>query len=168
MNTYYFKELQRVRQIWVYALILAIFGLWIWQLVQQVVMGIPFGTKPAPDVMVILLGIIPIAALALMLTLKLETTVDSNGVSYRMWPFHRNFRQIKAGDIEKWEVKKYSPIGDYGGWGIRVGWGRNGMAFNMSGNMGAWFELKNGKRILIGTRKPEEFKAALEKLFNKF
>jgi hypothetical protein len=164
MNNLYFHEVQRVRQVWIYTLILAIFVLWIWQLVQQVVLGNPVGSNPAPDAVVIIMGIIPVAALALMFTLKLETRVDGTGINYRMWPFHKNFRLIKPEDIEKWEVRKYRPIGDYGGWGIRVGLGKNGMAFNMSGNMGAIFDFKKGKRILIGTRKPEEFKAALEKL----
>lgn len=153
-----------MRQIWIYALVLAIFVLWIWQFVRQVLMGVTVGTNPAPDLAVILIGFIPVAALALIFMLRMETVVDHKGVHYKMWPFHWKFRTIKAEEIEKWEVRKYSPLRDYGGWGIRIGWGKNGMAFNMSGNMGAVFDLKKGSRILLGTRKPEEFKASLEKL----
>jgi len=60
-------------------------------------------------------------------------------------------------------VRKYSPIGEYGGWGYRVAGKRSGVAYNISGNMGIQIELKNGKKILLGTRKPEEAKEALRK-----
>jgi TATA-box binding protein (TBP) (component of TFIID and TFIIIB) len=34
----------------------------------------------------------------------------------------------------------------------------------MSGNMGALFELTSGKKIMIGTKKPEELRSALRKI----
>jgi hypothetical protein len=52
---------------------------------------------------------------------------------------------------------------EYGGWGYRVGGKKSGIAFNVSGNMGVQIELKNGKKILLGTRKPKEAEEALKK-----
>jgi len=57
-------------------------------------------------------------------------------------------------------VLTYSPISDYGGWGIR--YGSIGKAYNVSGNRGVQLELLNGERILIGSQKPEELAAAID------
>jgi hypothetical protein len=164
MNGHLFKETQKVRQPWIYFLIVAVFGLWMWQLIQQVILKVPFGTNPSPDWAILLIGLIPIGAFVLLYLLRLETIVYPSGIRYRMWPIHKNFRQINASEISRWEVRKYNPIRDYGGWGIRQGFGRKGIAFNMSGNMGAHLELSSGKKIMIGTKKPEELRSALRKM----
>ena len=164
MRSHLFKETQKVRQPWIYTLLVAVFGLWMWQLIQQVIMGVPFGTDPSPNYIILLIGLIPIGAFVLIFILRLETTVYPDGISYRMWPLMRKFREIKASDIKHWEVKKYNPIRDYGGWGIRKGFGKKGIAFNISGNVGALFELNSGKKIMIGTRKPEELRSALNRM----
>ncbi len=46
--------------------------------------------------------------------------------------------------------------------GIR--YGPKGTAYNVSGKIGLQLELKNGKKILIGTRKPEEIENLLHHL----
>ena len=164
MRSYLFQEVQRVRQPWIYALLIIVFGLWMWQLIQQVILGVPFGSQPSPDWAVFLIGLVPVGAIVLVALLKLETKVSKEAFQYRMWPLQHKFRELKPGDITQWEVKKYNPVRDYGGWGIRVGFGKKGMAINVSGNQGAYFELKNGKKILIGTRRPEELRSALNRM----
>jgi len=146
------------------AILVVVFGLWMWQVIQQLFMGIPFGTNPAPDLVVVIMGIIPVGILWLIFVLKLETRVDKAGFHYRMWPLQRHFKVFLPGDIASWEVRKYNPLKDYGGWGIRIGFGDRGMAYNIKGNMGAIFHLKSGKRILIGTQRPEELRSALRKM----
>jgi hypothetical protein len=167
MKSHYFKEVQKVRQPWIYVLLIAVFGLWMWQLVQQVIIGVPFGTDPSPDWAILLIGLIPIGAFILLFLLKLETTVAPAGISYRFWPLQKKFKQIQANDISRWEVKKYRPIREYGGWGIRQGFGKKGIAYSISGREGAYFQLKSGKKILLGTRKPEELRSALNRMLAK-
>lgn len=167
MSKVYYKEEQKFRQIWIWMLLLLLCGVWIWQLVQQVFMGIPFGNDPAPDFVVILTGIFPIAVIVLFRFLTLETTINENGVFYLFRPFQRKPKQIKPEDILRYEVKEYSPLKDYGGWGIRYGSSKNGKAYNVSGNQGVLFELNNGKKFMLGTQNPVSIKYALEKLMKK-
>ncbi len=162
-----FKEEQRFRQVWIYVMLILISALWIWQFVQQILMKIPFGENPSPDYMVYIMGIIPIGGILLFRYLKLETIVRQEGIFYRFLPFQRKPKHIKPGDIVSYEVKKYKPILDYGGWGVRIGFGKKGSAYNVSGNVGMFFEFKNGKHFLLGTQKPEEFKAAIDKVFSR-
>jgi TATA-box binding protein (TBP) (component of TFIID and TFIIIB) len=49
---------------------------------------------------------------------------------------------------------------EYGGWGIRCGW-HGKKVYNISGNRGVQLVFKNGKRLLIGSQKPDDFANAL-------
>lgn len=164
MSKVYYKEEQKFNQFWIWLIMLFIGGLWIWQLVQQVFMDIPFGTDPAPDIVVILMGFFPLGGILLFRLLTLETEINDSGVYYRFKPFQHKPKIIKPEDILHYEVKKYRPIIDYGGWGVRYGSSKNGKAYNVSGNIGVLFEFKNGKKFMLGTQNPEPIRSALEKL----
>ena len=81
---------------------------------------------------------------------------------FQFKPFHLKEKHIKPDDINSFEVRKYKPIAEYGGWGIRAGGRKAGRAYNVSGNMGLQLYLKNNKKILIGTQKPGEIRKAME------
>jgi hypothetical protein len=167
MRSVYYKEEQKFRQLWIWMLLLALSGIWIWQLVQQVFIGIPFGNNPTSDLGVILTGLFPVLAVILFRILTLETIIDNDGVQYRFRPFQRKPKVIKPEDILSFAVKQYSPLKDYGGWGVRLGSFGRGKAYNVSGNQGVLFDLKNGKKFMLGTQKPSEIRSVLEKLMKR-
>jgi hypothetical protein len=167
MSKVHYREEQKFNQWWIWLILLFVTGIWIWQLVQQIFMGIPFGNNPAPDYVVYLVGLFPLAGLLLFKILTLETLIDNEGIHYRFKPFQRKFRLIKPDDILRYEVKKYSPIKDYGGWGIRYGMSSKGNAYNVKGYDGVFFELRNKKKFLLGTQNPVSIKSAMEKLMNQ-
>lgn len=94
----------------------------------------------------------------------LETEIDEFYISYKFFPFHFSKKKIYWEDIQRAYVRKYSPIGEFGGWGVRYSF-RGGKAFNVSGNMGLQLELKNGKKILIGTQRSEELAELMKHLY---
>jgi hypothetical protein len=98
------------------------------------------------------------------LTVQLVTEIREDGVVYKFRPLQRKFRQIKFTDIETVEVKKYNPVREYGGWGIRIGGKKRGKAYNVSGNMGIHFVFSDGRKFLLGTHKPESVKKVLQRL----
>jgi hypothetical protein len=155
-----YREIQHFRQIWVWALVLFISLLAIYGLVQQLIINKPFGNNPAPDIVLLITAIILGLGLPIFLyTTNLSTKVHADGLYIRFFPFHLSFRRIAANDIKGFEVRTYSPIREYGGWGIRFG--RKGKAYNVSGNRGVQLELSDGKQLLIGSQKPEELAKAL-------
>ena len=161
-----YRETQHFRQLWLWALVLFIALLSIYGAFQQLILGKPFGNNPAPDsVMVILAIIFGIVLPLFMFTTNLTTEVHDDGLYIRFFPFHLSFRRIAIEEIRRFEVCTYSPIKDYGGWGIRFG--RKGKAYNVSGNRGVKLELSNGKRLLIGSQKPEELAEALFLVLDK-
>ena len=70
-------------------------------------------------------------------------------------------RTILKSEIRKAYVRQYSPLGEYGGWGYRVG--RSGKAYNTMGDQGLQLELRDGSRILIGTQRPAQLRQVIEK-----
>lgn len=86
--------------------------------------------------------------------LRLHTKIDANGVSARFEPTGFFRREYSWREINQCYVRKYSPVNEYGGWGIRGG--GTAKAYNVSGNMGIQIITKDQKKFLIGTVKPEE------------
>jgi hypothetical protein len=95
----------------------------------------------------------------LFVFMRLETVIDRKGCSVRYIPLLWKFRTISWDNVEKAYVRKYNPVTEFGGWGIKSL--RNSKAYNLYGNTGLQLELKNGKKILVGTQSPEEIEEIL-------
>lgn len=165
MNKIYFKEEQQFRQWWNVLLILASvvsgIGFSLYALYQQVVLGKQVGNSPAPNAVLVIVIFVLLLVLWVFLRLKLEVWIDNQGIHYRFFPLELKEKLISFAEINKYEVRKYSPLGDYGGWGKKrsLRWGR---AYNISGNMGLQLYLNNGKKILFGTQKPQAIIYAMD------
>ncbi|MCX7908019.1 MAG: hypothetical protein N2560_00665 [Ignavibacteria bacterium] len=91
----------------------------------------------------------------LFLNLKLELKISKDGIYFRLFPFHRKFRFIPYSDIRYYTIRRFRPIMEYGGWGIRYSAKRNGIAYTLSGHFGLQLELNSYKRLMIGVKSPE-------------
>jgi len=158
-----FTEKQRPRQLWIWAVVILINLLTLYAIVQQVILKKPFGNNPGPDYMLFIIEVIPLLLLWLFLSLQLHTRIDKEGVHIKFPPLLRHERTYSWNDIEKCYVRKYSPVKEFGGWGIRGAMSRGaGRAFNVSGKYGIQLELKNGDKVLIGTQRQEEAEKIVE------
>lgn len=163
-----FREDQQFRQpiLWVILLGMSAFcvGTIAWMISRQVIQGIPFGDDAMSNERMVLLGAIIVALnvvlLLLFYRLKLQTEVTAQGLFIRFRPFHRKTRKIDLSGVSSVASLRYRPAMDYGGWGIRRG--RHGTAYNVSGDLGVRIDYENGYHLLIGTRHPEELKAAID------
>jgi hypothetical protein len=132
----------------------------VWAIFQQLVMGSPFGNNPAPDYVLVVLVVIVGGGLPLfMYSTGLDTEVRDCGTCIRFRPFHRKWVVFGFESIQKAEASTYSPLKDYGGWGIR--YGRKGKAYNVSGNKGVLLTLRDGKNVLIGSKNHEVLCSAI-------
>jgi len=155
-----YREAQYFRQLWLWVIVLFISLLSIYGLIQQVILGIPFGNNPAPDAILVIIAVIFGLILPLFLyKTNLTIEVHSDGLYIRFFPFHLSFHKIATEYIKEFKARSYSPLKEYGGWGIR--YGRDGKAYNVSGNRGVQLHLSDGKQLLIGSQKPDELCEAL-------
>jgi hypothetical protein len=165
-NNTLFSESQRFRQWWVWALLIGVEGLMIYGLNQQIFLKKPFGTNPTNDSGII----IGVASITLVLIafwfIRLNTSIDNQGIHVQFFPFHLKNKSYVWKDIQSLEVRRYRPLLEFGGWGIR-GIGKN-RALNISGNVGLQIYFKNGKKLLIGTQKGDELRMLIETLKHNF
>jgi hypothetical protein len=161
-----FIERQTFRQPWLWAVLLVVLlgttGLMAYGMVQQLVFHRPFGSNPASDTEMAWSGgaVIVLNALVLwlMYRMELEVRVDVDALHVRFFPFIR--RRFPYADIRSATARVYSPLGEYGGWGIRFG--RAGKAYNVSGNEGVQLELASGERLLLGSQDANALESAIQ------
>lgn len=139
-------------------------GLFLFGVFKQVILGQQFGDEPISNT-----GLLIVFGLTLLLTIlfrnsRLDTQIKKDGIYVRFFPFHLSFRHYNWERINKSFVRQYSPIKEYGGWGLRFGIFGSGRALNVSGNKGLQLEFQDRKKLLIGTTKPEELIEALNKI----
>lgn len=161
-NMTLFSESQRFRQWWVWALLIGVEGLMIYGLNEQIFLHKSFGTNPTSDSGLI----ISVASITLVLisfwVIRLDTSIDDEGIHVQFFPFHLKKRHYPWETIQSIAVRNYRPIVEFGGWGIR-GFGSN-RALNISGSIGLQIHFKNGKKLLIGTQKGGALSLLSEKL----
>ncbi len=156
-----FREVQRFRQFWLWVVVIFLMGLSWLSFIQQIISRVPFGTRPAPDLIVIGIWIIFGCAFPVLLyTAGLKTEVRRDGIYIRFIPFHRQFRTMPFDAIQSYEARTYRPLREYGGWGIR--YGAEGKAYNVRGNRGVQLVLLSGRKILLGSQNPEELVFAID------
>jgi hypothetical protein len=160
-QTIFYREVQHFHQVWLWILVLCISLLAIYAGVQQLILGKPFGSNPAPDVgLIIIVVIFGLGLPAFFFMTNLTTEVRSDGLYIRFFPFHLSSHKIAWEKLRRYEVRTYSALKEYGGWGIR--YGSKGKAYNVKGNHGVQLELSNGQKVLIGSQRPEELAQAIE------
>jgi hypothetical protein len=71
-------------------------------------------------------------------------------------------RTIAFHEIRAFGARRYRPIREFGGWGIRSGLGKKS-AYNASGNLGVELYLRNSQSIMLGSQRHEELAQALRK-----
>jgi len=161
-----FNEVQRFRIKWAWAAVIAINGLFIYAIVQQVILGKPFGTKPGPGFVLVLIEVFFLLLLLLVLSIRLKTSFNEEGIAYRFSPFQFKTTFIHWHELSDAYLREYNSLYEYGGWGIRFGSAKSGKAINTSEscNEGLQLQFKNGQLLLIGTKDPESIRKILDEI----
>lgn len=151
-----FQEKQRFTQWWLWAIIVISLLFGAFSVYNQFIEG------EISKTIFLLYTLFEASILLLFFTLRLETTITTEEIQILYFPFHWKKRKYPFSTIKKMEVITYSPIGDYGGWGVRLS--SNGKAFNVKGDKGLKLYFEHQKPLLIGTQKPEELESIIKKL----
>jgi hypothetical protein len=153
-----FSEVQRFHQVWVIILI-GFIAVLSWAFFIRLLL-IPADESSAA-IIVIVFAIFGVVFPVWFLIMRLEIEVRDHFLSYRMYPLHISWRKVPASEIAGAEAVTYRPILEYGGWGMRIGC--RGRAYNVSGNRGVFIRRTSGTCFLLGSQRPDELAAAIEK-----
>src|SRR4051794_29599344 len=109
-STNSYRETQRPHQWWVWNVIGAGAALLAWGcFLHQIVAGLPLGTDPAPDWVVLLFWVLfGLAFPVLILTSYLTAEVREDGLHVTYFPFFR--RQLAYADIATCKAITYQPL----------------------------------------------------------
>jgi hypothetical protein len=147
-----FTETQRFTQWWLWAVNLMVFFL-----VSITLFSVLNKENTGMSVSwMIFIWILTMLIAVLFWVMRLETRIDRAGVYMKYIPFLS--RSYRWEDIQSFEVINY---GFVGGWGIRLGT-KYGTVYNVKGNKGLYIQLKNGKRVCIGTQKEIELSKVIK------
>lgn len=154
-----YREVQRFRQWFLYLPVLIVtVAVW-WQFVEQVVLGRSTAEEPVPNWLAWVLAIVfGLGMPAFLLTLRMVTEVRPGLLRVRLFPVSRV--EIPTTHILEAAVRHYSPLKEYGGWGVRVS-RTHGRAYNAYGSLGVQLVVEGRGPVLIGSQHPEELLAAL-------
>jgi hypothetical protein len=120
-----------------------------------------FTDKPGSVLAYIVPVLIMVGLPILFLQMRLITRITEEGIYVRFIPFHFKEQFYAWDSLESAQVRTYSPLREYGGWGIKYGFNGQGKVYNVSGNQGLQLVFKSGDKLLIGTQRPEEIQAAI-------
>lgn len=111
------------------------------------------GPTPGALVGAGLLGLLPVLLWFLFGTLVVRVTRTSVLVSFGAAGLVQ--RLVSFGEIERVEAVRYRPILEFGGWGIRWGFGTGKRAWTIRGNQAVVLHLEDGTRFYVGSPTPE-------------
>ena len=143
-----FKEEQSFRQTW---LIVVLIIASIVPVAMMIKKYLKADTTLSTQEFLITIGVI-LLSISLIFFFKLTTKIDEVGIHYQFFPLHFKVKTIPWNTISKAYVRKYQPISEFGGWGLRGGFFFNKgkeKAVNVSGDIGIQLILKNGEKLLI-------------------
>jgi hypothetical protein len=155
-----FEEKQRFNQWWIYtilAMVLAVILIAVYKTSE----GLTNFENP-----LLFPGLLAaISPIGLVLWMQLKTRIDREGIKVIYLPFGSSKKFFPWKEMEDCYVRKYNPLIEYGGWGIK-GLG-NKKAYNVSGNHGIQIVTRDKKNFLVGTQHPGDARAVIKKYKHK-
>ncbi len=161
-----YKEEQRFSQ-WMSVVLFVVFGLPVMFLGNELALKINTSEYLPLSIVLSFLLILWGSGVYFWGKMKLVVAIVENGIRLKYPPLLRKWKLIGKNEIERLVVRKYNPLMEYGGWGIKRNRQKRSYAYNVKGNVGLQLFLKNGKKILIGTQKKQAIEYAMKKLMEK-
>jgi hypothetical protein len=101
-----------------------------------------------------------VAALIWLLYGGLRVIVNTEGISARIGVSGIRLAHISWERLSSAELREFSPLREYGGYGIRFN--LQSTAFIFSGNRGVLMQLAKGRPLLLGSDTPERLLAVIQ------
>ena len=121
--------------------------------IRQLVFHLPWGHPPMTNGSVIFLTVLLLAVYIRLVTVRLVTDLFPAELSVGLRGLWRS-RRVPLMSIDTATAVQYDPIKEFGGYGIRSS--SRGMAYIASGNRGVELKLVEGRKILVGSQRPDE------------
>ena len=144
-NSPIFREVQKFSS-WILWFFVVLFFVLVYTVVKvAVAVGSTGMQSSSIFVQLIVMVAIFLAVSLFFLLARLETEVRADGLYVRFFPFHIRFKKFTVDDLKEYYARQYSPLAEYGGWGIRCGLFGAGRAYNAKGSQGVQARIQKRK-----------------------
>jgi hypothetical protein len=120
---------------------------------RQIFFHHPWGNPPTTNGNLLFLTMLTLLVYVRLVTVRLITELWPGHLSVAMKGFWRRIR-IPIADIRAAAAVEYDPKGEYRGYGIRSG--PRGQAYIAAGNQAVQLELRDGRKVLVGSQRAKE------------
>lgn len=157
MANFIFQETQRIRQLWIWGILIVVAAITLSSIIFLKLTGSTVGWDSLIPVAIL------ISVFTLFSTLELKTRIDQNSLSFSYFPFIKE-RKFSFEAIVSLELIEYNGFWEYGGWGIK--WNGDSWSYTSGGKHG--FLVKTAeKKFLLGTQNPEDAQKVID-LFQEY
>ncbi len=136
----------------------------------QIVRHIPVGDHPMENDKLLTLSIIMILAswitCIMFILVRFTITIGDTGVEYRFAPLPYVSKFVNREDILNYTVRKCNPWKEFKGYGINRTPLKRNRSIILGGNNVLELTTNDGKKIFLGTRKPDLLSFAMKKLMD--
>jgi hypothetical protein len=166
----FFQERQTFTQWWLWLIVgattIGINALFVQALVQQILMGIPWGDSPFSDETLVVLSVVVLSVstgLSLLFFVSvMEVRIDNHSIEYRYMPLIRDWKRIEREVIRDFKQRRSYTVGH----GVKRTF--NGTRLlSVKGTQGVELTLDGGDKIFFGTQQPEQFLAAIDQMVKR-
>ncbi len=141
-----FTEQLAIRKLWIWAIVLPILAVLSYSVYTQLVLGVPFGTKPVSSIGLVIGWLVAFSTVLLIYLLKLKLNLDANTLQYNMLIFGIN-KKVAWTQIKSLEL---TTINALTGYGYRLG--NEGVILNMGTPRGLKITDINGQTIVLSVK----------------
>jgi len=120
---------------------------------RQLIWHRPWGSPPVTNGSLLFLTILILLVYVRLMTVRLVTELRPEQLSVAMKGFWRRTR-VAIRDIRAAAAVEYDPVAEYRGYGVRSG--PRGEAYIASGSKAVQLELRDGRKLLVGSQRPQE------------
>jgi len=126
---------------------------------RQLVWHHPWGNPPVSNGGLLFLTVLLVLVYVRLITVRLVTDLRPAEIAVGLRGLWRK-RSISLDQVRNARSVEYDPIRDFGGYGIRSG--RGAQAYIASGNRAVELELRDGRKVLIGSQDPSRLAGSIE------
>jgi len=162
----YYHEEQKMDKAWlwlVFALVSALIFSYV--MYQQLVLKRPWGENPLNDKGLIFVSVavtlIFVIVYCVYKSAKMTVDITDRGIILHYKPYIKNEIIFRFEEIESYHKKEYSLIKDVGGRGIKKRPLHKLTSYTVLGRKSVFFKMKSGRKVIIGTQRPEAFVSSI-------
>ncbi|MEM0941859.1 MAG: hypothetical protein AAF600_18030 [Bacteroidota bacterium] len=151
ISTIIFKEYQKYKCRFLTSILLFLDPI----LIAGVLLGL------SPNVYVLgclgLINLLIIGSFLLASTIRFETIIDDQGVSFRWLPIQKSLKRIEWSDVDQFKITNWLNVKSDFHTGDSIKY-----CDRKSKREGLYLKLKNKKNIFIGTQRPNEMRISIQ------